>query len=84
MERGFIPPEAEVAIGFPAAELARRAGATIPSSVARDILAGMDIHVPKINNYGDITDALRFDMLKLTTDQVARFIQEAYRRAGNQ
>ncbi|MEU1867089.1 putative T7SS-secreted protein [Streptomyces gardneri] len=81
-ERGFIPPEAEVAVGLPAGELARRAGATIPSSVARDILAGMDIHIPKINSYGDITDALRFDIPKLTTDQVARFIQEAYRHAG--
>ncbi|WP_309054045.1 RHS repeat-associated core domain-containing protein, partial [Streptomyces sp.] len=84
LERGFIPPEAEVAVGLPAAELAARAAATIPSPVAREILAAMDIHVPKLNNYGDITDALRFDIPKLTPAQISEFIQKAYEYVGIQ
>lgn len=52
LERGFIPAEAEVAVGLPAAELARRAGVTRPVDTARGILAERGIPVTRVNSYG--------------------------------
>ncbi|MEU3693510.1 putative T7SS-secreted protein [Streptomyces narbonensis] len=82
LERGFIPVEAEVAVGLSASELTKRASAIIPSDVAREILASMDIHAPKLNRIGDISDALAFDVPKLTPSQITQFIQKAYEYAG--
>lgn len=79
LERGFIPPEAEVAVGLPAGELAQRASVVLPVEAARGILADMGIHVPRLNAYGDISDALRFDVPKLSPEQVQKFITEAYK-----
>jgi hypothetical protein len=79
LERGFIPPEAEVAVGLPAGELAGRASVVLPVETARGILAEMGIRVPKLNSYGDIGDALRFDVPKLSPEQVNKFVAEAYK-----
>ncbi|MCX4670420.1 DUF6531 domain-containing protein [Streptomyces sp. NBC_01381] len=76
---GYIRAEAEVAVGLPASELASRASIQLPADAARDILAGMDIHVPKINSYEGISDALEWDIPKLTKEQVSRFVSEAYK-----
>ncbi|NEB79554.1 hypothetical protein G3I40_30695 [Streptomyces sp. SID14478] len=38
----------------------------------------MGIHVPKVHSYGGITDALEWDIPKLTPDQITEFVREAY------
>lgn len=78
-ERGYIRAEAEIAVGLPASELARRASIELPVSVAQDILAGMGIHIPKVNTYEGISDALEWDVPKLSADQIAQFVAEAYK-----
>jgi hypothetical protein len=78
--RGVIRSEAEIAVNLPASELARRASVELPAHVAYEILKDMDIHVPRIKNYGDISDALEWDVPKLTPEQTKQFLSEAYRR----
>ncbi|MET9893908.1 DUF6531 domain-containing protein [Streptomyces sp. NPDC006465] len=77
--RGYIAAEAEVAVGLPASELAGRVSAEIPVSVARNILGDMGIHVPKVNTYEGISDALQWDIPKLTPEQIAQFVSEAHK-----
>ncbi|MEU9325625.1 RHS repeat-associated core domain-containing protein [Streptomyces canus] len=79
LERGFIRAEAEVAVGLPAEELAHRAAVTLPVETARGILAEMGIHVPRVNSYGGISDALGFDVPKLSPEQISKFVAEAYK-----
>ncbi|MFF8287688.1 putative T7SS-secreted protein [Streptomyces sp. NPDC016309] len=81
MERGFIRAEAEVGVGLHASELAKRASVTIPSSVAKDILDQMGIKIPKLHTYQNISDALEWDIPKLTPDQISQFVAEAYKYA---
>jgi RHS repeat-associated protein len=77
--RGYIAAEAEVAVGLPASELARRASVQLPVSVAKDILGNMGIHVPKVNSFEGISDALQWDIPKLSPEQIAQFVSEAYK-----
>ncbi|MEV6393617.1 putative T7SS-secreted protein [Streptomyces sp. NPDC051907] len=78
-ERGVIRAEAEVGVGLHPSELARRASAEIPVNAAKEVLAEMGIHIPKINRYEGITDALEWDIQKLTPEQISHFIAEAYK-----
>ncbi|MCX5385036.1 RHS domain-containing protein [Streptomyces sp. NBC_00083] len=82
LEPGFIRAEAEVAVGLPASELAQRAGVEIPVGVAHDILNQMGIHVPKVHGYQGISDALGFDVPKLSAEQIKHFVAEAYKHGG--
>ncbi|MET7296792.1 hypothetical protein ABZS79_32645 [Streptomyces griseoloalbus] len=82
LETGYIRAEAEVAVRLHASELARRASVQLPVDVAHDILKGMGIHVPKVNTYEGISDALEWDIPKLTPEQIANFVAEAYKH-GN-
>ncbi|MGW0846335.1 hypothetical protein ACWD26_40620 [Streptomyces sp. NPDC002787] len=77
--RGFIRAEAEVAVNLPASELARRASVELPASTAGDILKNMGIHVPRVKSYEGISDALEFDIPKLSPDQIKHFVAEAYK-----
>ncbi|MFZ4127519.1 DUF6531 domain-containing protein [Streptomyces cellulosae] len=79
LESGYIRAEAEVAVGLPASELARRASIHLPSDVAHDILKGMGIHVPQVRTYEGMSDALEWDIPKLTSEQIAQFLSEAYK-----
>jgi len=79
MERGFIPAEAEVAVGIPASQLSKLASVELPTSVATDILAKMGIHVPRVRGIGGITDALEWDIPKLSPEQISNFVAEAYK-----
>ncbi|WP_078488834.1 putative T7SS-secreted protein [Streptomyces noursei] len=78
---GYIRAEAEVGLEISASELTKRAGVEIPSAAARDILQGMGIDVPRRIGYGDISPLLN-DVPKLSPDQIARFVEEAYRHGG--
>ncbi|MCW7946789.1 type IV secretion protein Rhs [Streptomyces hygroscopicus] len=77
---GYIRAEAEVGVNLPASELGNRAAVEIPSSVAHDILKDMGIHVPRIKTYEGISDALEWDIPKLSPGQIRHFVTEAYRR----
>lgn len=79
LESGYIRAEAEVAVGLPASELARRASIHLPSDVAHDILKGMGIHVPQVRTYEGMSDALEWDIPKLTSEQIAQFLSEVYK-----
>jgi RHS repeat-associated protein len=79
IERGYIAAEAEMAVGLPASELTRRASVQLPVDTARAILADMGIHVPKVNTYGGISDALEWDVAKLSPEQIKKFVAEAYK-----
>ncbi|MEU6471939.1 RHS repeat-associated core domain-containing protein [Streptomyces massasporeus] len=81
LERGYIAAEAEVAVGLPASELTRRASVQLPVDTARTILADMGIHVPKVKTYEGISDALEWDVAKLSPEQVKKFVAEAYKHA---
>ncbi|MFE7108223.1 putative T7SS-secreted protein [Streptomyces sp. NPDC057575] len=76
---GVIRSEAEVAVQLPASEIAGRATIQLPSSVAHSILKDMGIDVPRINSYGGISDALEWDIPKLSPEQVRQFLTEAYK-----
>ncbi|MER5290948.1 putative T7SS-secreted protein [Streptomyces pharetrae] len=76
---GYIRSEAEIGVNLPASELARRAAVQIPSGAAHAILADMGIYVPRLKSYGDISDALEWDIPKLSPEQVRQFVAEAYR-----
>ncbi len=76
--RGYIAAEAEVGVHLSAGELARRASVELPADAAKDILAKMGIHVPKVNGYEGITDALQWDVPKLSPEQIKQFVREAY------
>ncbi|SDK09276.1 putative T7SS-secreted protein [Streptomyces indicus] len=76
---GYIRAEAEVGVGLSAAELGGRASIQLPVDTARDILGNMGINVPKVNSYAGITDALEWDIPKLSPDQIAQFVREAYK-----
>ncbi|MDQ1048251.1 putative T7SS-secreted protein [Streptomyces sp. V4I2] len=76
--RGFIRAEAEVGVNLPATELAHRAAVELPVSAATDILKDMGIHIPRVKTYDGITDALEWDIPKLTPEQVKQFVSEAY------
>jgi hypothetical protein len=39
----------------------------------------MGIHVPRINTYEGISDALEWDIPKLAPEQIKQFVAEAYR-----
>lgn len=78
--RGVIRAEAEMAVQLPASELARRASIALPASTAHDILKEMGIHVPILKSYGQISDALEWDIPKLSPEQIKQFTAEAYRR----
>ncbi|MEV4226951.1 putative T7SS-secreted protein [Streptomyces bobili] len=78
--RGVIRAEAEVAVNLPASELARRASMELPANVAHEILKDIGINVPRLKTYGDISDALEWDIPKLSPEQVKQFLSEAYRR----
>lgn len=75
---GYIRAEAEVGVRLSAGELARRASVELPADAARDILGRMGIQVPKVNSYGGITDALEWDVPKLSSEQIKQFVREAY------
>ncbi|MFF4753452.1 RHS repeat-associated core domain-containing protein [Streptomyces sp. NPDC002514] len=79
LERGYIAAEAEVAVGLPASELTRRASVQLPVDTARGILADMGIHVPKVTSYEGISDALEWDVSKLSPEQIKKFVTEAYK-----
>ncbi|MDT7846995.1 RHS repeat-associated core domain-containing protein [Streptomyces justiciae] len=81
LERGYIAAEAEVAVGLPASELTRRASVQLPVDTARAILADMGIHVPKVKTYEGISDALEWDVAKLSPEQIKKFVAEAYKHA---
>ncbi|MFI7340177.1 putative T7SS-secreted protein [Streptomyces sp. NPDC050085] len=76
---GFIRAEAEVGVELSASELAKRASIELPVETAQKILGDMGIHVPKVNSIGGITDALEWDIPKLTPDQISNFVREAYK-----
>ncbi|MFD4943887.1 hypothetical protein ACFWNT_15475 [Streptomyces sp. NPDC058409] len=76
---GVIRAEAEVAVQLPASEIAGKATIQLPSSVAHGILKDMGIDVPRINSYGGISDALEWDIPKLSPEQVRQFLTEAYK-----
>ncbi|MFI6656721.1 DUF6531 domain-containing protein [Streptomyces sp. NPDC050523] len=76
--RGYIAAEAEVGVNLPAGELGRRAGVELPVDTAKQILAKMGINVPKVNSYGGISDALEWDVPKLSSEQIKQFVREAY------
>ncbi|MFD0421580.1 RHS repeat-associated core domain-containing protein [Streptomyces parvus] len=78
-QRGFIPAEAEVAVGIPASQLSKLASVELPTGVATDILAKMGIHVPRVRNIDGITDALEWDVPKLSPEQISNFVAEAYK-----
>jgi RHS repeat-associated protein len=77
--RGVIRAEAEIAVELPATELTNRASVQLPVKMAQEILADMGIHVPRIKSYEGISDALEWDIPKLTAEQVNRFVAEAYK-----
>ncbi|MFG2630958.1 putative T7SS-secreted protein [Streptomyces sp. NPDC048473] len=79
LERGVIRAEAEVAVGLPASQLSKLASIELPSSAAADILNRMGIQVPKIHSIGGITDALEWDVPKLSPEQISQFVAEAYK-----
>jgi RHS repeat-associated protein len=79
LERGYIAAEAEIAVNLPASELGSRASVQLPADVAHDILKGMGIHVPKVNTYEGISDALAWDIPKLSPEQISKFVAEAYK-----
>ncbi|MFD0291276.1 putative T7SS-secreted protein [Streptomyces sp. NPDC127118] len=79
LERGVIRAEAEIAVGLPASQLSRLASVEIPSGAAAKILEGMGIHVPKVHSIGGITDALEWDVPKLSPEQISKFVAEAYK-----
>ncbi|MFE2381676.1 putative T7SS-secreted protein [Streptomyces misionensis] len=76
---GYIRAEAEVGVHLPAHELANRAAIELPVGKAHEILGNMGIHVPRIKAYEGITDALEWDIPKLSPDQIKQFLREAYR-----
>ncbi|MFD4022036.1 putative T7SS-secreted protein [Streptomyces sp. NPDC058576] len=78
-DRGVIRAEAEVAVGLPAAQLSKFASVELPISVATDILAKMDIQVPRIHSIGGISDALEWQVPKLSPEQISTFVAEAYK-----
>jgi hypothetical protein len=39
----------------------------------------MGIHVPKVNTYEGISDALQWDIPKLSPEQISQFVAEAYK-----
>jgi len=77
--RGVIRAEAEVAVNLPASELAGRAAVQLPASAAHDILKDMGINVPRVKTYEGISDALEWDIPKLSPEQIKQFVAEAYR-----
>ncbi|MEU6481418.1 DUF6531 domain-containing protein [Streptomyces sp. NPDC047017] len=79
LARGYIAAEAEVGVGLPASELARRASVELPVDTARGILSEMGVQVPKVNSYGGISDALEWDVPKLSPEQIKNFVAEAYK-----
>ncbi|MEU5412047.1 putative T7SS-secreted protein [Streptomyces clavifer] len=79
LERGVIRAEAEIAVGLPASQLAKLASVELPSGAASSILAEMGIHIPKVRSIGGITDALEWDVPKLSPDQISQFVAEAYK-----
>jgi len=38
----------------------------------------MGINVPKVNSTGGISDALEWDVPKLSSEQIKQFVREAY------
>ncbi|MDQ0843385.1 putative T7SS-secreted protein [Streptomyces sp. V1I6] len=81
-ERGWIPAEAEVAVGLPASELAKLASVELPVDAAKGILENMGIHIPKVHDIGGISEALKLEVPKLSPDQIKHFVAEAYRYVG--
>ncbi|NEC24682.1 hypothetical protein G3I50_41530 [Streptomyces parvus] len=78
-QRGFIPAEAEVAVGIPASQLSKLASVELPTGVATDILAKMGIYVPRASNIGGITDVPEWGVPKLSPEQISNFVAEAYK-----
>ncbi|NKI40675.1 RHS repeat protein [Streptomyces sp. LD120] len=81
VHEGYIAREAEWPVELSPAELSSRASAQIPSSTAREILSEMGISVPRRVDKGDIDPLLEYDVPKLSPQQVARFVEEAHKRA---
>ncbi|WP_413757564.1 hypothetical protein [Streptomyces sp. MMBL 11-3] len=49
------------------------------AEAAGDVLGNMGIHVPKVNMYEGISDALQWDIPKPSPEQIAQFVAEAYK-----
>ncbi|MFE3559711.1 putative T7SS-secreted protein [Streptomyces sp. NPDC059193] len=77
---GYIAREMEVPVGLTPAEVTARSAIQIPSSTAREILSDMGIVVPRKIGISDLNPALEVHVQKLTPEQIAQFVREAYRR----
>ncbi|MDT9696509.1 hypothetical protein [Streptomyces sp. P17] len=79
VHEGYIVREAEWPVD--PAELSSRASVQVPSAVARDILSEMGVNVPRRVRNEDIDPLLEYDIPKLSPEQIARFVEEAHKRA---
>jgi hypothetical protein len=54
------------------------------ADTAHGIISKMGINVPKIHGCQGISDALEWDIPKLTPNQISHFVAEAYKHARQQ
>ncbi|MET9734682.1 DUF6531 domain-containing protein [Streptomyces sp. NPDC006458] len=81
VHEGYIAREAEWPVELSPADLSSRASLQVPSAVARDILAEMGVNVPRRVRNEDIDPLLEYDIPKLSPEQIAKFVEEAHKRA---
>ncbi|MEV7884238.1 DUF6531 domain-containing protein [Streptomyces sp. NPDC002817] len=81
VHEGYIVREAEWPVELSPAELSSRASVQVPSNVAREILSEMGVNVPRRVRNEDIDPLLEYDIQKLSPEQIAKFVEEAHKRA---